>query len=490
MGWDATTVLGLVDELRAHGGDLTSVEVKRGSGGCPDLATTLCAFGNMPDGGVIVVGLDEGHGFAPVGVGEPAALERGIASQARSAVTPAVAVAFETVPVGDATVVVATVSGLPASARPCRTGGRAYLRQADGDYVMSPQEEQQLLALRDRPRHDAAPVDGSSADDLDTALTAAFLSRARTASRRLAGLDDQTVLRRKGVLEAAGDRLTLGGLYALGRYPQQFAPSLAVTAAVVNPAGASDRLVDLAHLDGPIPDLLEGCLEWLWRNLRSGVRVSADGHNYDHLELPPAALRELVANALVHRDLGPHTQSKRVEIRLRDDRLVISNPGGLWGVSRQQLGLPGGKSAVNEHLYDICALTTTAQGARVIEGEGGGIGEARRALADWPAAPPIFIDKAVSFTTVLMRPSQSGAPTSAASPAPPGVIPDPTRDLGVPARVLAALAAGPLDRRALAERCRLTPSQARYALGKLIKQGRVEMNGGLGARQTSYRLTP
>jgi ATP-dependent DNA helicase RecG len=315
---------------------------------------------------------------------------------------------------------------------------------------------------------------------LDADATAVFIRNARATSRRLAGLDDEVVLRRKGVLEVNGNRLTLGGLYALGQYPQQFAPSLAITAAVVTPPGSADRLVDLTHFDGPIPDLLEGCLEWLRRNLRTSIRVGVDGNSYDHMELPLPALREFVANALVHRDLGPNTQSKRVEIRLREDRLVISNPGGLWGVSRQQLGMPGGKSAVNEHLYDICTFLQTSQGARIIEGEGGGISEAQNALADWPADPPIFIDKAVSFTTVLMRPHTTADPNPASGIT--GTWTD------TPSGIIAALSQGPLDKRAIAERCRLTPSQTRYALKRLIAAGEITMNGGLGARNTTYTL--
>ena len=476
---DEKALLALIAQLRAHGGDFTTVEVKRGTGGVPNVAETLCAFGNMPDGGLIVVGLDENHDFAAVGVVDPAATEQGIAAQARGAVVPPVLVSFEMVMCQGVPVVVASVAGLPASVRPCRVDGRAYLRQADGDYAMSAQEEQQMLALRDRPRYDAVPVPGTSMDDLDQQLTAVFARNARGSSRRLADLDDVTVLRRKGVLEAEGRRLTLAGLYALGQYPQQFAPSLAVTAAVVTAPGSPDRLYDLAHLDGPIPALLDSCVEWLRRNLPGGVRVAADGHNYDHPELPLPALRELVANALVHRDLGPNTQSKRVEIRLRDGRLVITNPGGLWGVSREQLGLPGAKSAVNEYLYDICTLTSTSEGARVIEGEGGGIGEVQRSLVNWPADPPIFIDKAVSFTAVIMRPKTMQPKTAPVLDEQKSTI----------EKVLTALADGPLDRATLAQRCNLTPSQVRYALTKAVKQGRAVMTGKRGDRNTKYAPT-
>ena len=476
---DEKALLALITQMRAHGGDFTEVEVKRGTGGCPNVAETLCAFGNMPDGGLIVVGLDESHGFAPVGVLDPAAIEQGIAAQARNGIVPPVSVSFETVMCQGVPIVAAFVAGLPMSVRPCRVYGRAYLRQADGDYVMSPQEEQQMMALRDRPRYDAVPVPGTSVDDLDQRLTGMFLRNARSSSRRLADLDDATVLRRKGVVEPEGSRLSVAGLYALGQYPQQFAPNLAVTAAVVTAPGSPDRLYDLAHLDGPIPDLLDGCVEWLRRNLPGGVRVASDGHNYDHPELPMPALRELVANALVHRDLGPNTQSKRVEIRLRDDRLVISNPGGLWGVSREQLGLPGAKSAVNEYLYDICTLTSTSEGARVIEGEGGGIGEAQRSLAAWPADPPIFVDKAVSFTAIIMRPRIRPRNNAPALDAKSSTIHN----------ILAALAAGPLDRETLAQHCGITPSQVRYALARAIKQGQVMMTGKQGNRNTQYALT-
>lgn len=53
MRWDKPKVLDPIEEMRAHRGDFTNAEVKRGSGGTPDLAATLCAFGNMPDCGVL-----------------------------------------------------------------------------------------------------------------------------------------------------------------------------------------------------------------------------------------------------------------------------------------------------------------------------------------------------------------------------------------------------------------------------------------------------
>ncbi len=481
MTWNADSMRSLVQDLRSHRGDFTDLEVKRGTTGVPELTATLRAFGNMPNGGTIVVGLDEARHFEPVGVPDPAATSQAIASQARSAVVPPVAVTFEVVHIDEQSIVVATVAGVPASERPCRTAGRAYLRQADGDYPVSAAEEQQMLAMRNRPRFDAAPVVGTTVDDLDQDLLGAFADSARQSSRRLSGLDDATVLRRKGAIDHLNGCLTIAGLYALGDYPQQFAPSLSVTAAVVTSPGSPNRLIDLAHFDGPIPDLLSSSLDWLQRNMHTGIRVRPDGHNVNVPEFPTGALREFIANALVHRDLSPHTQSKQVEIRLLPDRLVISSPGGLWGVSREQLGALGAKSAVNEYLYEICRHLRTSDGARVIEGEGGGIREAERELSDLDLDPPVFIDRAVSFTVVLMRPDlAAGAESSTRRQ---GLVTGHPRD-----RITAALRDGALDRDEIIARTGLTRSQVRYALEKLVKKGNVVMGGGWGDRNTSYTL--
>lgn len=170
----------LLEQLRDHGGDKTNVEVKLGAGGCPRLGETLSAFGNMPSGGLIIVGLDEAGDFDPVGVADPASIEAGIASQARNSVVPPVHVTFDRVSTEGAVIVVARVNPLPLSQRPSRHQGHAYLRQADGDYRMSEPEVQQILALRDRPRFDAAAVPGTALSDLDPDLTQAYVAAVRS----------------------------------------------------------------------------------------------------------------------------------------------------------------------------------------------------------------------------------------------------------------------------------------------------------------------
>jgi len=256
---------------------------------------------------------------------------------------------------------------------------------------------------------------------------------------------------------------------------------MVITAAAVIPGKAS-RISDLAHLDGPIPDLLELSLEWVRRNTRATVTFRADGHGVDQTEIPLVAIRELVANALVHRDLSPRTQSQRVEIRLLSDRLVITNPGGLLGLSRDQLGKPGAKPAVNEFLYDICRDIRTPTGHRIIEGEGGGIREAKEALAEAGLREPVFVDSGVSFAAIIYRPTvTSPARTSAL---------DTSVGTDNQQAVLRAVALGSRSIADVIEQTGLTRRRAKYALDRLVQTGRVAVRGGQGNRFTTYHAQP
>lgn len=396
----------IIADLRRRRGDTTTVEAKAAALGCPELAPTLCAFANMPDGGLILLGLDEGDSFAAIGLDDIATLEQGVASQARTGVIPPVTCEFTTHRVDGADVLACKVAGLPLEDRPARTGGRAYLRQSDGDYPMSEQEIVQIELLKSqsfrRTHPDRQPVPGTSEADLDPDLLAQFVTTVKSSSPRNASASDDEVLRRTGILTADGE-VTVAGLYALGTYPQQFLPSLSITAAVQLPSGEGPRTRDLVHLDGPLPELLDAAMNWVRRNTRTTMGYDDRGHGIDTTELPMIAVREIVANALVHRNLDPVTDTKRVELRLLDDQLVITSPGGLWGVSEQQLGQPGGKSAVNPVLYDACTHIRMRDGNRLIEGEGGGIREALLRIRSAGLRPPRFIDAGVRFTAIISR---------------------------------------------------------------------------------------
>ena len=128
-------------------------------------------------------------------------------------------------------------------------------------------------------------------------------------------------------------------------------------------------------------------------------------------ELPLSAIREAVANALVHRDLGPNTlgAGKSIDVRLLPDKMVISSPGGLRDLTVEQLKSRDlARQEINQRLYRLCRYLKADDGSFVIEGEGGGVQLMLDAAREQGLPEPDLIDSGVQFTVTMWRPDTRG----------------------------------------------------------------------------------
>ncbi|WP_326503384.1 RNA-binding domain-containing protein [Rothia nasimurium] len=479
MKWTLQRLQKTLDKLTAYGAELPNIEVKKALDGHPEnIAQTLCAFSNMPDGGTLICGIDEAQSFAPVGVYNINELEKSMSATLRNHLKPAGNADFTRLNLGGHEILIAEVAPLPITERPCYYKKKAYMRSSDGDYAMDDYEITRILASRERGNDDMTPVAGSTVNDLDSVYQQQFVQDARRTSQRLSSLDDTTVLKRKSVLAPQGEQLTVAGLYALGDYPQQFFPSLKVSGVVT---GAVARNLDKLEADGPLPDLLEQSLAWLSRNLRAAVVDDGRGGLKNETEIPGIVLRELVANALVHRALDADTAHvKDIVIRILPDRVVMTNPGGLWAITTDRLAEPGHKTAVNPALYEICKLLQTSSGSRVIEGEGNGIYEAQRAMERAGLLPIEFVDRGFQFTAIIRR-----APLAMnAGSVLPQVLDGPTHEI----IYNHLLRSGLHTVQEIMEATGLSRRQVDYNLNKLRKQGKVTSEPVGGRKSRAYRV--
>lgn len=476
----ATVSIGdLLSRLRSAGGDTADIEVKSAAGGLPQTLTeTLCGLANLPGGGWVVLGLDEQAGFAPVRLGDLQTLKQGLASKARSC-TPPVVVDVGQAVVDGLDVIVARVAECARSAKPCRVAGQGWVRSWDGDYRMSELEEQAFLRHREPPRFDCEPVTGAHLSDLDPNLVGFWSRAARENDPGGLGrfTDDDELLVRAGVVT---DALvpSRAGLLALGIHPQQFFPRFVVnlSAADATDPGGGVRAREPATLSGPIPVMLEGALEWARKVfLRSAVE-EPDGSVRDRWQYPLEAVRELVANALVHRDLDAWAQGMAVEVRLTPDRFVVTNPGGLYGITTDRLGRAGTTSARNGRLIEICRYARTSDGGRVVETLASGIPRVLESLREAKLPVPLFQDTGIRFTVVLQR-------NAAQRPA-HGLTNSSER------AVLLALAGGPVKVAELEQLTGLKAPTIRRALRGLAARAQVEQIGGRGQVTTYRRMTP
>ena len=396
----------LVRNLRTRRSETTRVEVKKAGGGVPkNLVDTLSAFGN-DTGGVILLGIDENDGYRPVdGFDAPAIRDGAVSSLAQ--LTPHGTATVEVEPFEGGHIVRIEVPELPSSDKPCFVTSKgqysgSYTRAGagEGDRRLSEYEVSQLLLNRGQPVFDEELVTRASITDLDTDAVARYCEDRRVGQSNVFGsADDETILAMTRVLDRHDGRFvpTLGGLLTLGRYPQQFFPQLTLSVVVwPEPSiGAasdrSERFLDSKMCDGPIPQMVLAARSVLLRNMSKASVVRGFGRE-DHYDYPTVVLRELLVNALLHRDYSPGSRGTPVQVELFPDRLEIRNPGGFFGnVEASELGLTGVSSSRNAVLTRLLSeVKMPGTNDLLAEDRGSGIRTVLAALRAAGMSPPRF----------------------------------------------------------------------------------------------------
>lgn len=406
----------IVDFLRNADTDSTHVEAKRARHDIPSrLWETVSAFSNTRGGGAILLGIEEASGFEASGVEDPGKVQSDLGSLL-GRMDPPIRALIEVHDFEGAILVTAEIPELPSDQKPCFYPGAgmtngAFVRVGDGDRRLTPYEVQLLLAARGQPRDDERPEPRASREDLDDELLDGFLARLR--GRRASifrDLDDDDVLRTTKVLVDHGGLSvpSVSGLIALGRYPQEYLPSVGLTLVVYptvrvgEPGPGGERFLDNADLDGPIPRIVDDALGALRRNMRQRSIVVGAGRR-DLWEYPETALREAIANALAHRDLSALAQGTPVQMQMFPDRLAIINPGGLFGpVTIDRLGEQGVSAARNQTLMKLLEdVPRPGTDEAVAENRGSGIGAMLAALRNAGMGLPAFRDTIATFSVTF-----------------------------------------------------------------------------------------
>lgn len=401
--------------LRRRGAEPPDVEVKAAARGTPkSLRETFSAFANGR-GGIILLGLQDDDDFTPVPDFEADRIRDGVAGMAANDLTPPVRCSVDIDEVEGVRLVRVDVPEMERTGKPCYVSARgayggSFVRGGDGDRRLTHYEVTQLLLNHGQPAFDLEPVPAASVDDLDTAEVAELVERVRERQPRAFPGDPERVLQQLQVLVEAEGRMvpSLAGLLALGIYPQQFFPQLFVSFVALPgltmgrslPDGT--RFLDNVTCDGPIPVMVETAVAAARRNMTRASVIRGIGRE-DRLEYPVEVVRELLVNAIMHRDYSPESRGTQVQVELYPDRLVVKNPGGLFGpIDETQFGAPGITSSRNRVLASLLSdISLPGTQRMVCENRGSGIPTMLTSLRTAGMSPPHF-DMRIANTQVAV----------------------------------------------------------------------------------------
>jgi ATP-dependent DNA helicase RecG len=214
--------------------------------------------------------------------------------------------------------------------------GRYLGREGFRTVPLSPRRLRQLLLDRGVVKFESLFPPGATFADLDDSKVSAFVSALNLPEdesieeillrRGCLGYDERKVVAGSD-LESSSLRPTYAGLLLLGSYPQRWLPNATILAARFSGSTLTDRFVK-QDIRGTLPEQLRLAEEFVRENVRKVVRLVGFTHE-ETSEYPLAAVRELLVNAVVHRDYN--VQGDNVHLNIFADRIEVHSPGGLPG---------------------------------------------------------------------------------------------------------------------------------------------------------------
>ncbi len=394
----------LINTIKRQKCEKQYIETKKALGGTTKkLYDTFSSFSNQNGGGTILFGIDESTGYEVTGVYDPQDLQTQVKNAAEQ-MEPIIRPFFTVAEYEGKIVVSAEIPECEPENKPCfyKPAGRlrgSYVRVGDADMPMTEYEIYSYEVYRKKIRDELRTVDRASTDDFNRNHLNMFFAKLRAEKPQLANQDEQRILQLQGIVDH--EKPTVAGLMLVGEYPQAFFPQLGVTAVAVDgyEIGATgysgERFIDNKRFDGTIPEMLEGAMGFVRRNIKTAVIVNENGKRTDKPEYPLVAVRELILNALIHRDYSVHTEDSPIRVVLYRDRLVVENPGGLYG--RLTIGELGKVPGDTRNPFIASNLEVMIDA----ENRFSGIPTIREAMKNAKLPPPLFENYRGNFRATL-----------------------------------------------------------------------------------------
>lgn len=376
-------------------GESETVELKRSTGQLSRAGETLCGFLNGNGGQVII-------GAAPDGeiIGQEVAdsTQQDIARMLERFEPPA-PVETLIIPIGGSSKsLILLEAPRVTEARPFTFDGRPYQRVGTSTSRMPQERYESLLLQRShaRRRWENQPAVGVCLEDLDheeilQTREAAIRHRRISAgtSTDVGDILDRLGLRVEGVITQAAQMLY--GTRFLPDYPQGHLKLGRFRGTKIT-GDILDNKQEYLHAFAMVRE----AMAFLDRTLPlSGHFVAGRIEREDRLPVPPDALREVLLNAVMHRDYS--RPSSYVAVAVFDDRIEISSQGGLLpGLTTEMLAGP------HQSILRNSLIAETFHRAGAVEVWGRGTNRAIEECQRWGVEPPTFAEQN-GFLVVTFR---------------------------------------------------------------------------------------
>ena len=291
-----------------------------------DITEEVCSFANAA-GGCVLIGIDD-HGTikgAVIDNSKRSAIQGSIGE-----ISPALHCDMYSVDVDGKDVWVVEV---PAGRHvPYFFGGSVFVREgANSQKLTNVEEIRELFQQAEKIYYDSIPNRKYNIyDNLDTDVLKVFRREAHISNN----VDDEQLLENIQAFTENGD-VKRGAILFFDKHPENLFFHAVVRCTQFK---GTDKLhiIDDKTFGGPLVAQYEQALSWLQDKLMLEYEIKGTWARTEKWEMPLDVFREALINALAHRDY--YEQGAFTNVEVYDDRIEITNPGGLLPLVAKHFG--------------------------------------------------------------------------------------------------------------------------------------------------------
>ena len=351
-----------------------------------EITEEVCAFANA-SGGVVLIGVDDTNTIKGITIDNA---KRSAIQNSINEISPVLKCDFNIVEIDGKDIAVIEVPS--GQNKPYVLSGAIYVRQGPNSQKLTTVEEMRdFFQQADKIYFDDAICkEATIEEDIAKENIKTFRFEAGLVN---ATSDEQLFTNLK--LVTNDGQLKNGVVLFFGSNPEKFFEKAVIRCVAFE--GTDKRyIVDDKVMTGTLYQQYQKSMIWLKSKLDVRYDIEGEGGKprKELWEIPETAFKETIINSLAHRDY--YDKGARITIEVFDDRVEISNPGGLVSaVPRSEFGK---RSASRNPL-----IFGLFERMRLVEQIGSGITRIRDVMNDEGLTPPEFnIDG--MFTVTLRRP--------------------------------------------------------------------------------------
>jgi ATP-dependent DNA helicase RecG len=404
---DELQVKQIIEEAIKLGSETSSVEFKDARGGFPrDIWKTVSAFSHRPSGGYIVFGVKEDRAnntLEITGTDQVAVLQEKMSDVVSTQMSVVIRPEYFPISIDGKSVLAVYIAECPDQFKPyyykaVGMPNGAYVRDGNTDRKITDEEMRRFLDNAKLSKFDSTKAIDTSLEELSVPKIYELLARTGQRTKRDTRIEeiDFDLLKNLGIADTfdGGNFPTVGGFLIFAKDKPQLKKSFnryIVRCVKYKGSNVATDIIDKADIDGTLNEQIDAMQKFILRNIRTSAQIVGT-KRVERYEYPEKAMREIVANAVIHRDY--RITETYTQLNIFEDRLEVFNPGCL----------PPGVTVENIRDAQVSRNETIAARLKdldYLEEYGRGIDIVFTETERWGLLPPIFKNTTNSFKVIL-----------------------------------------------------------------------------------------